>query len=145
MYTYMNTQEGSLCLYFDPLLIILPLDEPLVALGGFLPADEEEFPENFEFSDFRTNPHMCIFRFGIFNTKYSKILQHLRSLRRPNLKVKVLSLICRIFAQLSRNKPFRVTSVCLYLLIFYLHSVNLEVEDFLSISAHQGLNFGASM
>ena len=33
-------------LIVDPLVIILPLDEPLVALGGFLPADEEEFPEH---------------------------------------------------------------------------------------------------
>ena len=33
-------------LIVDSLVIILPLGELLVALGSFLPADEEEFPEH---------------------------------------------------------------------------------------------------
>ena len=49
-YEYIKIQvhRKAVCvciLIVDPVLIFLPLDEPLVALGGYLPADEEEFPE----------------------------------------------------------------------------------------------------
>ena len=86
-YEYIKIQ--SVILIVDPLVIILPLDGPLVALGGFLPADEEEFPEHTLTSQI-FGLMLCMFPFGIFSTKYSRILKLLRRVRRPNLKVKVL-------------------------------------------------------
>ena len=94
-YEYIKIQvhRKAVCvciLIVDPLVIILPLDELLVALGSFLLADEEEFPEHILTSQIfgQTLNRVC-FLFGIFSAKYSKILHLLRNERRPNLKVKV--------------------------------------------------------
>ena len=93
-YEYIKIQvhRKAVCvciLIVDP-VIILPLDEPLVALGGFLPADEEEFPEHIlTYQIFGQTLNRVCFLFGIFSAKYSKILHLLRNERRPNLKVKV--------------------------------------------------------
>ena len=78
-YIKIKVHRKAVCvciLIVDPLVIILPLDEPLVALGGFLPADEEEFPEHILTSQIFGQTLNCVlFLFGIFSTKYSEILQ----------------------------------------------------------------------
>ena len=86
-----STQKGSLCLYFDSWPSINLTFGWTTGCTGRLSSSwwRRVSWTYFDFLDFWTNPQSCMFPFGIFSTKYSKILHLLRNKRRPNLKVKV--------------------------------------------------------